>query len=110
MFLLPGGDFPEHDGTIDDRCQEVPFLRSATYCFVGATVTRDKDSPLARVLGDLLVQFPSASGDGPRRRLAFEIDHGLHLGRVNHLQLLNHPRVYAQLEKWLTRRPAALTA
>ena len=57
----------------------------------------------------MLVQFPSASGDGPLRKLAFEIDHGLHLGGVNHLQLLNHPRVYEQLLRWLRRAPA-LTA
>jgi hypothetical protein len=80
----------------------VPFLAGATYYYVGATVTRSKDGRLADVLGDLLVQFPSASGDGPTRRLAFEIEHGLHLGGVNHIQLLNHPKVYAQLERWLT--------
>ena len=52
------------------------------------------------------MQFPSASGDGPLRKLAFEIDHGLHLGGANHLQLLNHPRVYDQLLRWLGRAPA----
>ena len=67
-----------------------------------ATLARDKDSRLGRLIGDVLVQFPSASGDGPLRKLAFEIDHGMHLGGANHLQLLNHPRVYAQLRRWLT--------
>ena len=85
-----------------DRCSDVPFLAGATYYFVGATVTREKDGLLANVLGDLLVQFPSASGDGPVRRLAFEIENGLHVGGVNHIQLLNHPKVYAQLKRWLT--------
>ena len=66
-------------------------------------LTRDKDHPLARVIGDLLVQFPSASGAGPARRLAFEIDNGVHLGGVNHFQLLNHPKVYEQLAGWLAR-------
>jgi hypothetical protein len=55
----------------------------------------------------VLVQFPSASGYGPLRKLAFEIDHGLHVGGANHLQLLNHPRVYAQLRRWLTGSRAA---
>jgi pimeloyl-ACP methyl ester carboxylesterase len=91
---------PDDDGA--DRCTDVPFLPGATYCYVGATVTRRKDGLLADVLGDLLVQFRSASGDGPTRRLAFEIENGLHLGGVNHLQLLNHPKVYAQIRKWLT--------
>jgi pimeloyl-ACP methyl ester carboxylesterase len=92
-----------------DRCADFPFLPSATYYYVGATVARDKDSPLGRMIGDVLVQFPSASGDGPLRKLAFEIDHGLHLGGVNHLQLLNHPRVYDRLLGWLRSAPA-LTA
>jgi len=92
-----------------DRCADFPFLPTATYYYVGATLARDKDSPLGRIVGDLLVQFPSASGDGPLRKLAFEIDKGLHLGGVNHLQLLNHPRVYEQMLGWLRRAPA-LTA
>ena len=89
-----------------DRCADFPFLPSATYYYVGATIAREKDGPLGRIVGDALVQFPSASGDGPLRKLAFEIDHGLHLGGVNHLQLLNHPRVYEQLASWLRRAPA----
>ena len=90
-----------------DGCGEVPFLPGVTYCYVGATVARDKDSPLGKLVGDALVQFPSASGEGPRRRLAFELENGQHLGGVNHLQLLNHPRVHAQLLRWLTGSPAA---
>jgi pimeloyl-ACP methyl ester carboxylesterase len=93
-----------------DGCGEVPFLPGVSYCYVGATVARDKDSPLGRIVGDLLVQFPSASGDGPRRRLAFELENGLHVGGANHLQLLNHPRVYEQLLRWLRRVPAALSS
>jgi pimeloyl-ACP methyl ester carboxylesterase len=98
------------DEFLNDRCHECPFLPTATYYFVGATVTRDKDSRLGRIVGDLLVQFPSASGDGPRRRLAFEIENGLHLGRTHHLQLLNHPAVYEQLGKWLRRAATAAAA
>ncbi len=90
-----------------DRCADFPLEPSATYYYVGATVARDKDSRLGRLIGDVLVQFPSASGDGPLRKLAFEIDHGLHVGGANHLQLLNHPRVYAQLRRWLTGSRAA---
>ena len=84
-----------------DGCGEVPFLPDVAYCYVAATVARDKDSPLGRLLGDALVQFPSASGDGPRRRLAFEIENGLHVGGANHLALLNHPKVYERLLGWL---------
>jgi pimeloyl-ACP methyl ester carboxylesterase len=94
---------------LDDHCTEVPFLPSANYYFVGATLTRDPDSRAASVVGDLLVQFASASGNGPVRRIPFEVDHGHHVGGINHFQLLNHPSVYEQLRKWLTPRalPAA---
>jgi len=97
------------DELLTDRCTEVPFLPSANYYFVGATLTRDPDHPAARLVGDVLVQFASASGNGPRRRLPFHIDNGHHVGGINHFQLLNHPSVYEQLRKWLTRRalPAA---
>jgi hypothetical protein len=85
------------DEYLRDRCTEVPFLDGATYYFVGATLTRRKGS----LVGDLLVQFPSASGDGRKRRLPFEVDHGMHLPRANHFQLLSHPAVYEQLVRWI---------
>ena len=86
------------DEFLRDRCNEVPFLDCATYYFVGATLTRRQDS----LVGDLLVQYPSASGNGRRRRLPFEVEHGMHLPNAHHLQLLNHPAVYDQLVKWLS--------
>ena len=67
-----------------------------------------------RVLGDLLVRLPSASGDGRHRRIPFEIDNGHHLTGVNHFDLLNHPAVYDQLHQWLatarTDRPSTSLA
>jgi pimeloyl-ACP methyl ester carboxylesterase len=91
------------DEFLTDRCSEVPFLTSATYYFIGATLARKPGSPLGRLVGDLLVQFPSASGGGRRRRIPFDIDNGRHLGGLNHFQLLNHPAVYEQLQAWLRR-------
>jgi pimeloyl-ACP methyl ester carboxylesterase len=91
------------DEYLRDRCNEVPFLPEANYYFIGATLTR---KPEGRV-GDLLVQYVSASGDGPKRRIPFEADNGRHLGGINHFQLLNHPAVYEQMSEWITRPPAA---
>src|SRR3954465_4115084 len=67
------------DEFLHDRCTEVPFLECATYYFVGATLGRNADS----LMGDLLVRYPSASGSGRRRRLPFEVDHGMPLGAAN---------------------------
>jgi pimeloyl-ACP methyl ester carboxylesterase len=79
-------------------CAEVPLLEGATHCFVAATITRDRDHPVGRLLGDWLVLAPSASGRG---RVAFEEANGLHVGGAHHLALLDHPAVYAKLRGWL---------
>ena len=48
----------------------------------------------------------SALGDtGDDDRLAFPPDAVCRLGGLHHLDLLNHPRVYAQLRRWLVERP-----
>src|SRR5215210_875982 len=88
------------DEFLRDRCREVPFLPSATYYFVGATLTKRPDG-LGGLFGDLLVQYPSASGSGRRRRIPFEVENGHHLGGAHHMRLLNHPDVYAQIRKWM---------
>ncbi len=51
-------------------CAEVPLLAGATHCFVTASVTRDPDHPVGRLVGDALVLTSSAAGRGRTRRLA----------------------------------------
>jgi pimeloyl-ACP methyl ester carboxylesterase len=77
-------------------CREVPLLDGATHCFVAATITRSPRHPVARVLGDWLVLERSASHRAQQT---------LHVGRVHHLALLNHPRVYERLSEWLATAP-----
>jgi alpha-beta hydrolase superfamily lysophospholipase len=88
-------------------CAEVPLHPGATHCFVAATVTRDGDHPLARLLGDWLVLAPSASGRGRTRALPFREEDGLRVGGTHHLALLNHPAVYTALRGWLATPPRA---
>jgi pimeloyl-ACP methyl ester carboxylesterase len=86
-------------------CREVPLIEGATHHFVSATVTRSPDHPVGRLIGDWLVLQPSASGRG---RIAFRGEHGLHVGGVHHLALLNHPQVYERLREWLATAPRAV--
>ncbi len=94
------GDDP--DEYLSHRRREVPLLAGATYCFVGATITRDRHHPLGHLVGDLLVTYPSASGKGRRRTIPFELEHGAHVGGIHHFDLLNHPTVYEHLRRWLS--------
>ena len=82
-------------------CQEVPLLEGATHCFVAATVTRSGHNPVGRLLGDCLVLQPSASGRSKTRRIPFDDEYGMHIGGTHHLALLNHPRVYERMLRWL---------
>ena len=90
------------DELLRDRCTEVPLLDHVTYYFVAACLTRDPGHPAGQLLGDGLVRYASASGQGRTRHIPFEIGHGAHLAGIGHLSLVNHPDVYAQLRTWLT--------
>ena len=82
-------------------CKEVPLLDGATHCFVSATITSSPRHPLGRLLGDILVLTPSATGRGRTRRIPFKPEHGHHVSPAHHLALLNHPEVYQRLHGWL---------
>ncbi len=81
--------------------KEVPLLPGAMHCFVSATITRSPRHPLGRVLGDILVLTPSATGRGRTRRIPFHAEHGHHVSPAHHFALLNHPEVYERLREWL---------
>ena len=67
-----------------------------------ASLTRQGDTLVDRLAGDLLVQTVSASGTGTRGRAGhFVAEEGFALGGVHHFALLNHPVVYDQLRTWL---------
>jgi len=84
-------------------CKEVPLLQGATHYFVSATITRTPHHPLGRLLGDILVLVPSATGQGRTRRIPFQAEHGHHVSPAHHLALLNHPGVYERLREWFQR-------
>ncbi|MFM2417092.1 MAG: hypothetical protein RL385_1815 [Pseudomonadota bacterium] len=92
---------------VDDASVPLPMLPHVTYGAIAATVTRDPEHPLGRLLGDLLVRVPSATGaaDVPERRVRFDL--GEVVNGVHHLAMLNHPRVYAEVLKFLSTRVVA---
>ncbi len=55
----------------------------------------------------MLVLRSSAWAHGGRgERLRFPVENYAHVGGVDHMDLLAHPAVYAQLRRWLTGRRA----
>ena len=84
----------------------VPLHDGARHFVVLATLTRNPSGPFADLLGDLLVPPRSATGDtGGDDRLAFPPDHVHRLGGLHHFDLLNHPRIYERIRRWLVERP-----
>jgi pimeloyl-ACP methyl ester carboxylesterase len=100
----------DSDELLRDRCTEVPLLADASYRYVAASVTRDPRNPLTVLLGDLMVRVPSASGHGRTRRIGFDPANGVHVGRVTHRGLLNHPVVYEHLHRWFSGQHCLATS
>jgi pimeloyl-ACP methyl ester carboxylesterase len=81
--------------------EDVPPLPHARYHLVAATLTADQRHLVGHVVGDMLVRVPSAYG---RDRYGAQLFPGadvLHIGRADHFDLLNHPRIHRALQDWL---------
>ncbi len=79
---------------------DVQHLPHARYRLVAATLAESRRHPLSAALGDLLVRYPSAVGRDRCGRELFPDADVLHV-RGDHFDLLNHPRVYDALRRWL---------
>jgi pimeloyl-ACP methyl ester carboxylesterase len=80
---------------------DVRNLPHARYHLVAATLTESHRHPAGAVLGDLLVRYPSALGRPRRGSAMFPDADALHVPSTDHFGLLNHPDVYAALQRWL---------
>ncbi len=89
------------DALLDDGRTDVPCVDGATYCWIGATITKDPAHPLGRILGDALVRPASAAGAArdPARHVPFQL--GRMVPGMHHLRVQNHPAVYAVILRWL---------
>lgn len=92
------------DALLDDRRVGAPLMDGPTWYFVAATLTKDAEHPVGRLVGDLLVRVPSASGPKVTRG-SFPIE-TRHFGAVMHHQLQSHPDVYALIRSACEDRPA----
>jgi len=89
------------DACLRDERNDVPLLPHVTYGFVAATFTRDPEHPLGRLLGDMLVSVPSALGQSPEgRHVRFDL--GEVVAGVHHIAMLNHPKVYQLVRRFLS--------
>jgi pimeloyl-ACP methyl ester carboxylesterase len=95
------------DAYLRDSSREIPFLPTARHYFICATLTREADAPVGRIIGDLLVLPPSAwAHDGRGKRMRFPIEHYYHLGKASHFDLLNHPAIFDQMRRCLASQRA----
>ncbi len=85
-----------------DTAGDVHHLTSAEHYCVSATLGARERHPLGRLLGDVLVPPASATGSGrSARRTPLAFDDAAHFPGLSHFDLLNHPAVYARLQRWL---------
>ena len=77
--------------------REVPFLAGAKHYFISAGLG---------ATANLLVTRASAWGRRRREPIRFPADHYAQVAGAGHFDLLNHPAVYAQIQRWLSSRVA----
>lgn len=80
----------------EKRTQAAAVASGVAYRFISANLTEDPDHPLGHILGDGLVTLHSATVP----ELSDDVDL-VRLGGVGHMALLNEPRVYEQIRRWL---------
>jgi triacylglycerol lipase len=90
------------DSFFTDTSKHAPFVEGVSYGYVAAHYAPLGASAMGQMLGDLLVQLPSASGkhQDETRHLPFHMGHVLE--GVHHIALTRHPSVYPQLVRFLT--------
>jgi pimeloyl-ACP methyl ester carboxylesterase len=90
------------DALLGDTRQPATPLPKARYHYVGATLGPENHA-IGLLIGDGLVRGSSAAGRHREeaRRVGFKDGDGHLLARLHHMQLLNHPEVYAHLARWL---------
>jgi pimeloyl-ACP methyl ester carboxylesterase len=89
------------DAFFTDTSKHAPFVEGVAYGYVAAHL-KPASGAVGELLGDLLVQLPSATGRhrDETRHLPFHMGHVLE--GVHHVALTNHPAVYPQIVRFLS--------
>jgi pimeloyl-ACP methyl ester carboxylesterase len=100
------------DAFLSDNSQHAAFVDGVSYGYIAARL-QPAAGFVGELVGDLLVQLPSASGQhkDPTRVLPFQMGHVLE--GVNHVALPTNPAVYQQVVRFLKEckpSPAAVQA
>ena len=96
----------------EETGEEVTPLPCVRHHLLAATITRDPNHPVGRLLGDFLVRADSGSGRTRTRDAGLGDDIVVH-GGIDHFDLLSDPAVGEQLVAWLasdeatSRQPTA---
>jgi len=85
------------DELFADARRNVPLVDGVGYYFLAATASRDPDHPLGRLLGDLVVRLPSASGEAPEPARRVHCSSVAVFSGMTHFEMANHPDVYEVL-------------
>ncbi len=90
------------DEVFANRRRDLAPVDGVGYYFLAATISRDPDHPLGRLLGDVMVLPGSASGEAaePARRIRFAS--GAVFPGMHHAHIVNHPDVYEALREMLS--------
>lgn len=89
--------------TKGDQRQNVPLPNQIACYNIAAATGKEEDSKSLQGLSDGIVDLKSALGEHKNalKKLNFEDNHTWIAYEVNHLGLLNDPKVYAKIKDWL---------
>jgi pimeloyl-ACP methyl ester carboxylesterase len=92
-----------HGSITGDERAFIPLPEDVDCYALGATLGRKRNLLSERLVGDGLVPLDSALGrhPDPRRTFAIPAERRWVGHEIGHLELMHHPEVYAQLDKWL---------
>lgn len=89
------------DEVFADARRNVPLVAGVGYYFLAATISHERSHAVGRLLGDMLVRLPSASGKSPEPARRVHFTSGAVFSGMSHLHIANHPSIYEALREFI---------